>query len=271
MRQSYLKSFLLLAAFCVIATPVLAQKTKEKNKTYNTYKSEFCSPNNWSSGSKVSAQALRESTMTPGDVNVESKNGRITVIGEARNDVLVRACVRAWGETKEEAQARVDAVQIDTSSTIRANVDENDDYKVSIAYEIRVPNSTNLDLATGNGRLSIKDVDGNIRFKTNNGRVSLSGLSGNVEGQTNNGRVSVKLDGNSWNGSGMNVTTRNGRISLSHAFDLCRRFPRSEQTTAASAAALIRFRRPRMKTVSVGAAERTWFQLALTAAEHRSS
>lgn len=210
MKLSYLKLFVLLAALCVATTPAFGQKTKvNKNKSYK--KKAFCSGNNWSSNS-YSAKALREATLRAGDVNVKSKNGRIIVMGEERSDVLVRACVRSWGDTQEEAQANVDAVQLETAGTITAS--ESKDSRVSVGYEIRVPYSTNLDLSSGNGRISISEVDGIIRFKTGNGRVTLSGLSGDVQGRTSNGRLTVKLAGNSWNGNGLDVSSGNGRISV---------------------------------------------------------
>lgn len=210
MKKTNFKFALFLMAICVAATPVFAQKEKTEKKVKHRH--SFCSSNNWSGGGKVSAQDLRETTISAGDVNVDSKNGRITVIGETRNDVLVRACVRSWAGTKEEAQAKVDSVFVETSSVITADVPEKS--YTSVSWEIRVPNATNLDLSASNGRITISDVNGQIRFKTNNGRVTLSRLGGDVEGETRNGRVTVKLSGDYWQGGGLNVKTRNGRIGV---------------------------------------------------------
>ena len=213
MKLSYLKLTLIVVSLCIATVPAFGQeKNKIKLKGNKTYKKEFCSGRNWSSDSRVSVKSLRELNLSAGDVDVDSKNGRITVIGEQRSDVLIRACVRAWGDDEAEAKSIVDSVTIETAGTITAEVDN--DYRVSVAYEIRVPNSTNLNLSSNNGRISIKDVDGQIRFKTQNGRVTLSGLSGDVEGRTTNGRLTVKLDGNSWEGRGMNVSSGNGRVSV---------------------------------------------------------
>jgi hypothetical protein len=48
-----------------------------------------------------------------------------------------------------------------------------------------------------------------------NGGVSLVNLSGDVKGKTTNGGVHIVLSGNSWHGSGLDVTTTNGGVHIS--------------------------------------------------------
>jgi hypothetical protein len=205
MKNLYLRFILLLTAVALLGTIGLAQERSEKN--------EFCDSNNYSSwGDNEYESSLREKTMSAGLVKVDSKNGRINVIGENRSDVLVRACVKAWAKTKEEAKARVDGIRIETSSTITATNTPEKDWSVS--YEIRVPNSSDLDLLTRNGRIGIDSVQGQIKFETYNGRITLDKVSGDVKGVTRNGRVTVKLAGATFQGTGLDVKTNNGRISL---------------------------------------------------------
>lgn len=176
------------------------------------YKYEFCSDNNWSNGDKVSANDLREFTLPSGGVKVDSQNGRITVRGENRSDVLVRACVRAWAESKAEATSIVSSIRVATASGVRAENTPEENWSVS--YEILTPLSTNLDLKSGNGRITINSVQGQLKFETNNGRITLEDIGGDVKGRTNNGRVTVKLSGNYWQGNGLDVETANGRVTL---------------------------------------------------------
>jgi len=207
MRRSYLLAFTIV---CLLSSVGFAQKSKGKNK-YK--KKEFCSQqNNWSNGDKVSVSDLRESRVSTRDVKVDSKNGRITVIGEDRSDVLVKACVRAWAKSKADAQRVVDSIRVNTSGVITAEMPRKSNS--SISYEIHVPKSADLDLSADNGRISISDVNGKVKFETSNGRITLDDVSGDVNGNTNNGRVTVKFSGGSYRGSGMNVETNNGRISL---------------------------------------------------------
>jgi len=206
---------LIIAVFCLAGIVGLGQE-KSKDKVKNkTHKEEFCSKQTgWSNGKRVSANDLREKTIAAGSlVKVDSKNGRITVKGENRKDVLVRACVRAWGTSDSKASSIVKSIRVATSPVIRAeNTEEKKHWSVS--YEILVPRSTNLDLLAGNGRITISSVQGQIKFKTHNGRITLSDVAGDVKGKTRNGRVTVRLSGNAWQGSGLDVETLNGRVGL---------------------------------------------------------
>lgn len=185
----------------------------EKAERHKVAKS-FCSGENWNNGDKVSVKDLREMTVAAtGSLNVDGgRNGGVSVKGENRSDVLVRACVQAWGSSDAEAKSLASGIRIETGSVVKAESSSDENWSVS--YEIRVPRSTNLELKAHNGGVSIKSVDGNIEFATTNGGVNLADLSGTVKGRTTNGGVNVSLTGASWKGSGLDVTTTNGGVNL---------------------------------------------------------
>jgi hypothetical protein len=187
-------------------------KDKAMKERKDTAKS-FCSNNNWSSDDKVSASDLREFTVpASGTIGVDAgKNGGVSVKGEERSDVLVRACVQAWGTTEDAAKANATAIRINTSGTIKG---EGSEENYSVSYQILVPRSTNLNLKAHNGGISISGVDGSSEFETLNGGVSVSNVSGSVKGRTTNGGVNVVLSGTSWRGSGLDVTTTNGGVNI---------------------------------------------------------
>lgn len=204
----------ILLAFYILNPVVIAQNKSEGPK--KTYKARaFCSSENWSHGDKVSVKDLREfNVAATGSLSVDGgKNGGVSVKGENRSDVLVRACVQAWGTSDAEATSLLSAIRINTGTTIKAesSVDQN----WSVSYEVLVPRNTNLDLRAHNGGIGIKSVDGNIEFATTNGGVTLVDLSGSVKGRTTNGGVNVSLTGSTWLGSGLDVTTTNGGVNLS--------------------------------------------------------
>ncbi|HYJ91774.1 MAG TPA: DUF4097 family beta strand repeat-containing protein [Pyrinomonadaceae bacterium] len=184
---------------------------KEKIKEQS---SGFCSEN-WSSDNKESFRELREMTMAAGGVlDVDAgKNGGIRVSGENRADVLVRACVQAWGTTVDAAKAAVSSVKVTTAGGVRAEGPEESNYSVS--FEILVPRSTDVRLKAHNGGISISNVEGNLEFDTVNGGVHLDNVGGEVKGRTTNGGVNVALSGNSWKGSGLDVQTSNGGVHIS--------------------------------------------------------
>jgi hypothetical protein len=200
----------IFAAFIIICIGNIIIVAQDKSG-----RGDFCNFNNWSIGDKVSAKDMRETVISAPNLLsvVDKKNGGISVIGENRSDVLVRACIQAWAKSEESAQKTVRDIKIETGSSVyAANTPDNSNWEVT--YEVRVPLKTNLKLSTRNGGIWIKNVDGNIEFETENGGVGLADLAGNVKGKTRNGGVSVKLSGTSWNGNGLDVATQNGGVSL---------------------------------------------------------
>ena len=209
----------LAVGYILSGIPVIGQeKIKEKDKSYaKQYKDKaFCSGDNWDNGDRISFKEAREMTIpASGSINVDSgRNGGISVKGENRSDVLVRACVNGWANSEEAAKALVAGVRIDTSGgTIKA--DSANDENWSVSFEVLVPRNTSLSLKAHNGGISIKSVEGNIEFETTNGGVNVADLAGSVKGRTTNGGVNVALTGNAWRGSGLDVITTNGGVNLS--------------------------------------------------------
>ncbi len=213
---------MIAAVFGIAAVSAFAQAPdKEKHKAekleYKEKSRAFCENNNWSNGDKVSVSDLREMTVaSTGSIRVDAgKNGGVSVKGEDRSDVLIRACVQAWGATEEAARAAASAVKIGTGSEIKADGPSSDNQQQwSVSYQILVPRATNTNLKAHNGGISLSNVEGNAEFETLNGGINVSGLAGNVKGRTMNGGVNVSLAGNSWQGSGLDLQTTNGGVNI---------------------------------------------------------
>lgn len=175
---------------------------------------EFCGDSS-SWGDKSSARDLREVKIAAtGSIEVDGgKNGGISVRGENRSDVLVRACVQAWADSDAEAKNLVDTTRIETSGVIRA-IQASEKSNTSVSFEVIVPIQTNLKLSAHNGGISIETVDGTMEFSTTNGGIKLANIAGDVKGRTTNGGVKVELTGMGWRGSGLDVTTTNGGVKL---------------------------------------------------------
>ncbi len=98
---------------------------------------------------------------------------------------------------------------------------------------VMVPRLSTLDLETRNGPLSLGDLAGNIQVNASNGPIHLENVGGSVQATTNNGPISVKggsgdqrltasngpihvaLSGSRWDGPGLEVSTRNGPLTIS--------------------------------------------------------
>ena len=205
---------LFVVGYILSGSPAIGQEqAKHKDGSYK--ERSFCSGDNWNSGDKVSFKEAREVAIpASSDLNVNGgRNGGVSVKGEIRSDIIVRACINAWADSEAAAKSLVSSIRIETGGTIKAtsSVDEN----WSVSFEILVPRSINVNITAHNGGIAIKSVEGDIEFETTNGGVSLADLAGRVKGRTTNGGVKVSLSGNTWRGSGLDVVTTNGGVSLS--------------------------------------------------------
>jgi DUF4097 and DUF4098 domain-containing protein YvlB len=161
---------------------------------------------------------IREQAMPSiGRLSVDaSPNGGATVKGWLRNDVLVRARVETSADTDAAATAMASRVSIDnTGGQVRAIGPESvNNSGWSVSYEIFVPQNTDLTLKSHNGGINISDVRGQIHFEGNNGGVHLKRVAGDVSGATVNGGVQVELTGMIWDGRQLEVSTRNGGVTV---------------------------------------------------------
>ncbi len=77
-----------------------------------------------------------------------------------------------------------------------------------------MPAKANVTARTANGGISMSNVSGTLGFDAVNGGVTLSRVSGDVKGKTVNGGVNVELDGEHWEGAGLDARTTNGGVSV---------------------------------------------------------
>ncbi len=207
--RNFTRIFLLSATLLFSVSFVFSQGKSENRRN-------FCQDNNWSWNGRESFHELREMSVAATNLlTVDGKiNGGISIKGENRSDILVRACVSAWEQTEDAAKKLAKSISVEQGSNIFAKTSA-ESRSWAVSYEILVPNQTNLNLKAHNGGISINSVDGAIEFYTLNGGVNLSDLAGEVKGATRNGGVSVELSGNSWKGTGLDVETRNGGVNIS--------------------------------------------------------
>jgi hypothetical protein len=185
----------------------------------NSSDSDWCRDENWGDDRRGFCE-VREYTVPAAGATMTvdaSPNGGISVDGEARGDIFVRAKVVGTAATEEEARAIAGRVQIvATADRVRADgpsgLGRREGWHVS--YRLDVPTQTPLSLRTTNGGIAIDNVNSRVEFRTVNGGVKLSRMGGDVEGRTTNGGVTVDLEGATWQGSGLDVQTTNGGVHL---------------------------------------------------------
>ena len=144
-------------------------------------------------------------------------NGGITVEGWNKDEIRIRAKVKAWDRDKEDARETMDAIEIVTkneSVSARGPKIKGSGRGWAVSYELMVPGKSNLDLETLNGGIGIENVEGEISAGAVNGGLKLSHLAGDVDVHTTNGGVSVELHGKKWQGRGLEATTTNGGVKM---------------------------------------------------------
>ena len=201
-----------IAAACLSATVASAQTRRSFSDD------DWCRNN--SRNRDVRHCEVRESTMpgvNPIDIDA-GQNGGIQLHGWDRADVRIRARIEAYGETEAEARSLAAGVRIDTTATsVRAegpSMRDRDNQHWSVSFEISVPRAAMVTLHTVNGGISIDDFRGTAKFRASNGGVSLTNVGGDISGETTNGGVTVNLEGDRWDGAGLDVETHNGGVRL---------------------------------------------------------
>jgi hypothetical protein len=168
--------------------------------------------------------------LPPGSgVSTTTKNGSITLADMPRDDVLVRAHVRAT------TQERADLVEIVGTADagwleIKAVWPEVRKGSEGVSFEIDAPGGRAVradtgnggvtitgfaggaDAETSNGKIHVEGHDGPISADTSNGAVTILGAIGVVDAETSNGTVRVELADD---GTGpVRIGTSNGSVAL---------------------------------------------------------
>ena len=161
---------------------------------------------------------VREYTLPGGALTVDAgRNGGIRVEGWDRNEISVQAIVTANARSEEAARQLASEVRVDAGSGKVSSSGPSTERREwwSVSYRINVPRRNDLELHANNGGITIRGVNGTIRFDTTNGGVTLTDLAGDVRGETRNGGLNVTLAGDRWDGAGLEVETSNGGVTLS--------------------------------------------------------
>ena len=170
-------------------------------------------------GGADQACELRSTTfpLASGHLNVNSQNGSIDIIGEDRQDISLEARVTARADSPAEAASLLHQITINTGGTVEAHGPNNlgPHHGWSVSYRLHVPHHLAANLRSLNGSLTLTAVNGAIHGETTNGGVNIDNLAGDVHLTTTNGAIKATLNGNTWQGTGLEATTTNGGVTVS--------------------------------------------------------
>lgn len=138
---------------------------------------------------------------------VNNDNGRVVVRGADTDQIVIDADYsRGLFGLDESVGTAGDQYRIDADCPALGEW-------CWVNYEITVPRHLDVEIDTGNGRVSVSGVDGAIDIDTDNGRVELADASGTVRAAADNGRIV----GSDLASAVVDVETENGSIDLTFA------------------------------------------------------
>jgi hypothetical protein len=153
--------------------------------------------------------------LVAGHLKVSSQNGGIEVIGEDRPDIALEARVSARANSQSDAAGILHDITIDTGSTVVAHGPKpSTSRNWSVSYKLHVPHHLAAQLETLNGSLALTSIEGSIHGETTNGALTIDHLAGDIQVTTTNGAIHANLDGPTWQGSRLNLSTTNGAVSV---------------------------------------------------------
>ncbi|MDH5185613.1 MAG: DUF4097 domain-containing protein [candidate division WOR-3 bacterium] len=168
-------------------------------------------------------------------IEVATRNGSIAVA--KTTDTVIAALIKKYCQGRDKADAESAIKNIIIKDTIIGNELEIEaemptgSRSYGASFEISAPESTELDLNSTNGSITISDIKEKIKVNTTNGKISLSNTSGIANLNTTNGSVNIEshrgsIKANSSNGSfectliefgtsdSINLETTNGSIQI---------------------------------------------------------
>lgn len=192
------------------------------------------------------AERAEDSFTLPGSATFQATmptNSGVYVIGERRRDFGVTAC-KAARRAEDLDQIRVSP----KGSGVSFQGPSGDDWLVFLI--VRAPRDAAVDLEVMNGSIAVRELSGKVTARTTNGPISIANASGELDAtavngpisldgctgsgkakavngpisfegsagtyrlDTQNGPISVALEGDTWDGGGLDARAVNGPLSL---------------------------------------------------------
>ncbi len=125
----------------------------------------------------------------------QTHNGYITIAGADVTDCNLTATIIGQAITEEDAKEVAEQTTIKLEpwgDKLTAKIDKPTymiNRSVTVNLEITVPNQTDLELTTHNGKIEITNITGRLNGTTHNGKVTAEQISGTTELHTHNGSV----------------------------------------------------------------------------------
>ncbi len=148
-----------------------------------------------------------------GRVQVENRNGPVTIQGWEQNTVEIEA--EKHGKTPEDVSRIQLAVESQADSIVIHTVAEEEAHGGSwVSLRIKVPRRVRLErVTTSNGPIAVTGIEGDADLTTSNGPIRVEDYKGQLRATTSNGPIRVRgLEADA--ASRLEMTTSNGPIDV---------------------------------------------------------
>lgn len=138
---------------------------------------------------------------TPGDLEVKTSGGHITVEASETNIVRVEMYVRRNGRELSPSDTDLDDFDIDISQSgnkVHAIADRQGKLwnwgrnSISISFVVYTPREMKTDLRTSGGHIAVSGVDGDQRLSTSGGHLEMTNMKGTVDARTSGGHIEIR-------------------------------------------------------------------------------
>lgn len=174
---------------------------------------------------------------TPGNLEVRTSGGHITVEGSSGNEVRVEMYVKKNGRVLNRGEVDLDEWDISinqSGNTIKANAKRKRNgwsnwgrNNVSISFIVYTPRQMTTDLktsgghieaaglegkqtiSTSGGHLNLANLKGTVKARTSGGHIEMDGLQGDIDARTSGGHISARQSEGS-----LQIRTSGGHINL---------------------------------------------------------
>jgi DUF4097 and DUF4098 domain-containing protein YvlB len=155
-----------------------------------------------------------------GSFAAETHNGSITIAGGDVADCNVTARITGRAISTEGAKkiAEETTIKLEPFGNKLAVKIERPalgmNQSVSVSFDVKLPQQSNLKLKTHNGRIIITNIAGEIDAVTHNGRIGCEQISGDVKLKSHNGRIDVVYAKDAAGVCNIEAVTHNGGIGF---------------------------------------------------------
>jgi len=138
----------------------------------------------------------------PGNLEVRTSGGHISVEGSSGNSVRVEMFVRKNGRNLMPEDTNLGDWDIDISqsgNTVRASAKREDsrnwslwgNNNISISFVVHTPRDMSTDLKTSGGHIEVSGLEGDQEMATSGGHLNLSNIKGKVDARTSGGHIEI--------------------------------------------------------------------------------